>query len=89
MTADEFAWQGSALCAQIDPDLWHLSPQMGGRYTETKQWCHRCPVIRACAAYAIRLEWGLTTSERRGMFGGMTAKERVKAEQRIRGEVAA
>lgn len=84
MTTENYAWQSSALCAQMDPDLWHLSPQMGGRYTETKQWCRRCPVVRTCGAYAIRAEWGLKASERRGMFGGMTAKERVQAEERMR-----
>lgn len=87
MNAASFAWQSYALCAQMDPDLWHLSPQMGGKYSEAKRWCRRCPVVAQCGRQAIRNEWGLPSSERRGVFGAMTPRERVSAEQRVRSEV--
>jgi WhiB family redox-sensing transcriptional regulator len=86
MSADDYAWQSYALCAQMDADLWHLSPQMGGKYTEAKSYCRTCPVIRSCRAYALACEWGLPASERRGVWGGMTAKERVRAEAAVRAQ---
>lgn len=80
MNADTFAWQAYAVCAQIDPDLWHLPPQMGGQYTLAKSYCRTCPVRRQCLDAVLRVERGLPASERRGVWGGMTAAERVKAE---------
>lgn len=89
MNADSFDWQDYAVCARLDPDLWHLSPQMGGKYTVAKGYCRQCPVIRECGNEALALEWGLPVGERRGVWGGMTAAERVRAEGNRRTAVAA
>jgi hypothetical protein len=81
MSRDKYRWQDSALCAQMDPDLWHRSPQLGGKYSEAKQWCRTCPVLAECAEAVLSYEWGLERSERRGVWAAMSPGERFKAEQ--------
>ena len=88
MNADTFEWQDYAVCARTDPDLWHTSPQDGGRYTVAKDYCHACPVLTECAASVLSREWGLPATERRGVWGGMTAAERVRAEHARRAVAA-
>lgn len=81
MSADRFAWQGDALCAQMDPNLWFQAPQDGGKYTEAKRWCLSCPVLTECRLAVLAHEWGLKATERRGVWAGMTPMDRVKAER--------
>ena len=58
----------SALCAQVDPDLWH--PEKGQGNTAAKAICHRCDGEAACLADA------LADPEREGVWGGTTFRER-------------
>ncbi len=62
---------------------------MGGKYTVAKGYCRTCPVLAECAETVLTREWGLPSSERRGVWGGMTAAERVKAEWQRRQQVVA
>lgn len=84
MSRGTLSWQASALCAQADPDFWFLAPQEGGKYTEAKAFCRRCPVRTECADYALAGEWGLPATERRGVWAGMSPVDRVKAERKVR-----
>ena len=86
MNADTFEWQDNALCARMDPDLWHTSPQDGGKYTEARNYCLTCPVLTECRLSVLRREWGLAATERRGVWAGMTAAARVKAERGLRAQ---
>jgi hypothetical protein len=81
MNADTFAWQDSALCAQMDPDLWHVAPHEGGRYTVARDYCLQCPVLTECRLAVLAGEWGLPATERRGVWAAMTPAGRVKAER--------
>lgn len=58
----------SALCAQVDPDLWH--PAKGQSNTAAKKICHRCDDEAACLAIA------LADPELDGIWGGTTHRER-------------
>lgn len=88
MNADTYAWEDDAICARMDPDLWHLSPQMGGRYTVAKGYCLACPVLTECRLAVLVHEWGLPRGERRGVWGAMTPAERVKAEDGLKAQGA-
>lgn len=86
MNADTHAWLDYALCAQMDPDVWHLSPQMGGKYTVAKGYCQQCPVLTECRLAVLAHEWGLPKGERRGVWGGMTPADRVKTEDGLKAQ---
>lgn len=55
MTASVFApppdWTASALCAQVDPEVWF--PEKGEKNADAKRICARCEVREQCLAYAI------------------------------------
>lgn len=64
-------WRDQALCAQADPELWFPD----GDHTisqgqKAKAICRTCPVQAEC------LEEALTSGERFGVWGGLTATER-------------
>jgi WhiB family transcriptional regulator, redox-sensing transcriptional regulator len=61
-------WAGEALCAQTDPEIFF--PDKGGSTREAKAVCARCPVAAEC------LEYALATSERFGIWGGLSERER-------------
>ncbi len=61
-------WQESALCAQVDNDIWF--PEKGGSTKEAKSVCRECPVQWPCLKYALENE------ERFGIWGGMSERER-------------
>lgn len=67
---------GTAACAQPhhDPDLWNSSAPAARQ--EAKAICRRCPLMQACADYAI------TNNEPRGTWGGLTAPERRRLNSR-------
>lgn len=68
---DPHAWERSALCAQVDGDLWF--PDKGGSTREAKAICSRCPVAVEC------LEAALTDpGDFYGIRGGVSVKERIK-----------
>jgi WhiB family transcriptional regulator, redox-sensing transcriptional regulator len=62
------SWRDQALCRGVDPDIFHPSEDDDG--TEAKAICAQCPVREAC------LEYALTTREKEGVWGGLTARER-------------
>ena len=61
-------WWFSALCRGIDPDLWF--PERGEVTTLAKAVCAECPVRQPC------LEYALANSERHGIWGGKSERER-------------
>jgi WhiB family redox-sensing transcriptional regulator len=56
VTADAGDWRDSALCAQVDPELWF--PAKGQPPTEAKKICRRCDVRADCLEYALTHEGG-------------------------------
>lgn len=73
------AWQDEAACRGMDPELFF--PDRGttkAEMAEALAACFSCPVRWECAAYGA--------SERYGIWGGMTGRERRKwARERRRG----
>ncbi len=61
-------WKTSALCAQIDPDLFF--PERGTSGAEAKRICFACEARIECLTYA------LDHRERFGIWGGMTERGR-------------
>lgn len=60
---------GSALCAEIDPELWF--PEKGGDGgLKAMALCRTCPLQFACLEYAV--SEGITY----GVWGGTTPNER-------------
>jgi WhiB family transcriptional regulator, redox-sensing transcriptional regulator len=72
-------WMRSALCTQVDPDLWF--PEKGGHdmSRQPKRICRECPVIAECLSYALEHE------EMFGVWGGTGERERRKILRRRRG----
>jgi WhiB family transcriptional regulator, redox-sensing transcriptional regulator len=67
---DELVWQGKALCATADPDIFF--PEKGASPREAKEICGRCEVTTECLRYAVENdEWF-------GIWGRHTARERRK-----------
>jgi WhiB family transcriptional regulator, redox-sensing transcriptional regulator len=63
-------WRTEALCAQTDHEAFF--PEVGRSAREARGVCARCPVTAEC------LEWAVEHDERFGIWGGATARERVK-----------
>lgn len=61
-------WEGDALCAQTDPDM--FSPENGHSDRDAKKVCDDCTVRAKCLA------WALETNQEWGVLGGLNAKER-------------
>jgi WhiB family redox-sensing transcriptional regulator len=61
-------WRASALCAQVDPELFF--PDKGESARDALRVCAACEVRAACAAQA------LAAGERFGVWGGMTERTR-------------
>jgi hypothetical protein len=57
-------WIGSALCAQVDPEMFFGDAGA------------RCDVRENCAAYILRIEAGLPAADWHGVFGGMSVADR-------------
>lgn len=62
------AWYDEALCAQTDAELFF--PEKGGSTALGKRVCAQCPVATQCLDYA------LACSERFGIWGGKSERER-------------
>lgn len=61
-------WQLSALCAQVDPEIFFVVA--GGNPRPAQQVCLQCPVRNECLQYALDLQidsgvWGGTTPDMR------------------------
>jgi WhiB family redox-sensing transcriptional regulator len=61
-------WTATALCAQIDPDMWFPESARSPEVKEAKAICNACPVKTECAAYAdeVDAEYGIWAGVLRG-----------------------
>jgi len=66
--AEELSWQDKANCMGVDPDLFF--PERGASTREAKEVCRGCVVRLDC------LEYALDNSEKFGIWGGMSERER-------------
>ena len=66
--AEEMTWQDQANCMGVDPDLFF--PERGASTREAKEVCRGCVVREEC------LEYALVNSEKFGIWGGMSERER-------------
>ena len=62
------SWQDYANCLGVDPDLFF--PERGASTKEAKEVCRGCVVREDC------LEYALQNSEKFGIWGGMSERER-------------
>ena len=62
------SWQDYANCLGVDPDLFF--PERGASTKEAKEVCRGCVVRAQC------LEYALENSEKFGIWGGMSERER-------------
>ncbi len=67
-TAPERTWQRQANCMGVDPDLFF--PERGASTREAKEVCRGCVVREDC------LEYALANSEKFGIWGGLSERER-------------
>ena len=79
------SWQRQANCMGVDPDLFF--PERGASTREAKEVCRGCVVREDCLEYAI------VHSEKFGIWGGLSERERRRirrrrALQRAAGEAA-
>lgn len=69
VAADEDrSWQRQANCMGVDPDLFF--PERGSSTREAKEVCRGCVVREDCLEYAI------VHSEKFGIWGGLSERER-------------
>ncbi len=66
----DMAWQDFANCRGADPDLFF--PERGASTRTAKQICRECGVNDAC------LEFAIVSSEKFGIWGAMSERERRK-----------
>ena len=66
--AQELAWQDLANCRGADPDLFF--PERGASTRTAKSICRECSVQPDC------LEFAIVSSEKFGIWGGMSERER-------------
>ena len=66
--APDKSWQNYANCLGVDPDLFF--PERGASTREAKEVCRGCVVSEDC------LEYALSNSEKFGIWGGMSERER-------------
>ena len=74
--AETWDWKVRAACRGLDSDLFFHPEQERGEQRDTrdaaaKAVCRRCPVLAQCRAHALAVE------EPYGVWGGMTATERL------------
>lgn len=65
---EDRSWQSRANCMGVDPDLFF--PERGASTREAKEVCKGCVVRDEC------LEFALANSEKFGIWGGMSERER-------------
>lgn len=73
----DVSWIEGALCAQTDPEAFFPHPgPLGASDRRLKRICAACPVRRPCLEYALAegLEYGV--------WGGLTARERMKLQEK-------
>jgi WhiB family redox-sensing transcriptional regulator len=64
---DDASWMDSALCREVDPNLFHPEPGEGARtqVNQAIQICRACPVVVQCRDYGRRFSRGY------GIWGGV------------------
>lgn len=72
---DPLTWPESALCAQTDPEAFF--PEKGTSTRDAKKVCAGCVVRLECLDDALR------SSDRFGVWGGLSERERRKLKRRI------
>lgn len=75
------SWQDHANCMGVDPDLFF--PERGASTREAKGVCQGCVVREQC------LEYALANSEKFGIWGGMSERERRRLRRARSAAVAA
>ena len=80
LATDDLAWQDLANCRGADPDLFF--PERGASTRTAKGICRECSVQAEC------LEFAIVSSEKFGIWGGMSERERRKI-RRERAAIAA
>lgn len=68
--AEPESFMASAVCREVDPELFFAREKDRREVREAKKVCERCPVRVDCAEYAIR------RPELMGIWGGLTDRER-------------
>ena len=76
---DAWEWQYQGACRDLDTELFfHPEGERGhkraAREEQAKRVCAQCPVLQRCREYAV------TAGEPYGVWGGMSAPERMLAE---------
>jgi len=74
---DHAAWRLDAVCRGADPNLFF--PGRGESTHIAKAMCRRCPVMLECRDYS------LTIPDLRGVFGGLSEKERKLFRRNVNG----
>jgi WhiB family redox-sensing transcriptional regulator len=80
LATDDLAWQDLANCRGADPDLFF--PERGASTRTAKGICRECSVQAEC------LEFAIVSSEKFGIWGGLSERERRKI-RRERAAIAA
>lgn len=62
------SWRDSALCAQVDPEIWF--PERGESNRAALAICRACPVRQEC------LQNALAFGDEYGVWGGTTSHDR-------------
>jgi WhiB family redox-sensing transcriptional regulator len=70
MNGQDLAWQDLSNCRGADPDLFF--PERGASTRTAKGICRECSVKNEC------LEFAIVSSEKFGIWGGMSERERRK-----------
>ena len=68
--ADIPEWVADALCAQVDPALFHPAKGQDQQSRTARNVCAGCDALDRCAEYAI------ARPELDGIWGGMTKRQR-------------
>lgn len=63
-------WRDSALCSEVDPELFFAGVGDASQVLDAKRICNMCPVIAPCRAEALE------NAEPHGVWGGLSAGER-------------
>jgi WhiB family redox-sensing transcriptional regulator len=71
---EDRSWQRRANCMGVDPDLFF--PERGASTREAKEVCRGCVAREECLEYAI------THSEKFGIWGGLSERERRRIRRR-------
>ncbi|MDO3400282.1 WhiB family transcriptional regulator [Mycolicibacterium neoaurum] len=79
-SARRWEWQRYGLCRNVGTKMFFGAeiedpPVRARRIAQAKRLCRRCPVAAECLNHA------LTHSERHGIWGGLTTRERRKVAQ--------